>query len=221
MQVRIDAIYTGVAQAMPDDGRPTAIFKTPRRDVLGIGREGLAGDVQADRRVHGGPDKAVHQFPAEHYARFAAAFTPARGAFAPGNIGENFSSSGLREEDVCIGDVFALGSARLQLCQPRTPCWKIDARFGVDGLAQLIEREGIAGWYYRVLQTGTAQAGDTLQLLEREPQAVSLREYWQLKQATRPPAADLLRLLASPGLAENQRQRWQQRFDWLRANAGY
>lgn len=221
MQTRVDAIYAGTVQAMPDDGRPTGIFKTPQHGPVRIEPEGIVGDVQADRRVHGGPDKALHQFPAEHYARFASAFTPLRGTFAPGNLGENLSSQGLREEGVCIGDVFALGSARLQLCQPRTPCWKIDARFGLDGLALLIEREGIAGWYYRVLEAGSAQAGDSLRLLAREAQPVSLREYWQLKQATRPPAEALLRLLVSPGLAENQRQRWQQRFDWLRANAGY
>lgn len=221
MSVIITALYSGAVQAMPDDGRPTAIFKQPRQDVVAIGLEGLLGDAQADRRVHGGPEKAVHHFPAEHYRQFAAAFQPARGAFAPGNIGENLSSEGLDESAVCIGDVYAFGSARLQISQPRTPCWKIDARFGLDGLSALIEQRGLAGWYYRVLQPGLAQAGEPLQLIERNADPVSLHEIWQLKHSTRPPLAALERLLATPGFNVQQAQRWQQRLDWLRIHGGY
>ncbi|WP_028009287.1 MOSC domain-containing protein [Solimonas flava] len=217
MKAIVDAIYAGAVRPMPDDGRPTGIFKTPLAGEAEIGREGLVGDAQADRRVHGGPEKALHHFPAEHYARFAAAFTEQAAAFVPGAIGENLTTRGWTEAEVCLGDVYTFGSARLQLSQPRSPCWKIDARFGVDGLTRYVAEHGIAGWYYRVLAPGRCRAGDALELIEREPDPVTLAEYWRLRASPRADRARLQRVADSPGLAPEQRARWQQRLDWLRA----
>lgn len=219
MQTIVTAIYAGAIRPMPGDGRPTGIFKVPVEGEVAIGHEGIVGDAQADRRVHGGPEKALHQFPAAHYARFAQAFPEAAARFVPGSIGENLSAADWTEEDVCIGDVYALGSARLQLNQPRSPCWKIDARYGVDGLTRRVAEQGIAGWYYRVLAPGRARAGDALRLLERAAAPISLREYWTLRHAPRPPLEAIGRLIATPGLAPDKRESWQQRLAWLRANA--
>src|SRR3546814_10025695 len=80
------------------------------------------------------------------YALFAPRFPEIAAQFVPGSIGENFSTDEWTEEEVCIGDVYALGSARIQLNQPRSPCWKIDARYGVDGLTQFVADQGVAGW---------------------------------------------------------------------------
>ena len=215
MKTVLDAVYAGRVQTLPGDSRATAIFKQPVAGAAEVDTEGLLCDAQADRRVHGGPEKAVHHFPAEHYAGFAQRYPDLAQRFAAGSIGENLSTRGLREEDVCIGDVFAAGSVRLQLSQPRSPCWKIDARYGVDGLTQHIDAQGLAGWYYRVLTPGTLQAGDTLQLIEREATPISLRDYWNLKHAHRPSLEAMRQLLASPGLSVQQRGRWQQRFEWL------
>src|SRR3546814_11858424 len=117
--------------------------------------------------LHGGPEKALHHFPARNYALFAPRFPEIAAQFVPGSIGENFSTDEWTEEEVCIGDVYALGSARIQLNQPRSPCWKIDARYGVDGLTQFVADQGVAGWYYRV-QIGRASGR------ERECQYVSI-----------------------------------------------
>lgn len=216
LRARVDGVYAGRVQAMPGDGRPTAIFKTPVDGAVRIDSEGLVGDAQADRRVHGGPDKAIHHFPQEHFARFADEFDAQAAQFVPGCMGENVSTRGCTEADVCIGDVFALGGARVQLSQPRSPCWKINARHGVDGLAEMIDFQGIAGWYYRVLAPGRLRVGDAIELIERDAGAISLREYWRLKQALRPDLGRVARLIATPGLAAAQRARWQQRLDWLR-----
>jgi MOSC domain-containing protein YiiM len=124
-------------------------------------------------------------FPQEHHAALARAFPDAR-HLVPGGLGENLSTAGITEETACIGDIFALGSVRLQIAQPRTPCWKIDARCGVEGVAAHVAEHGIAGWYFRVLEPGECAAGDALIHLERAPAAVSLARF--NRTPARPPA---------------------------------
>jgi MOSC domain-containing protein YiiM len=219
MQITIAGVYAGTVQAMPEDGRPTAIFKTPVQGPVRVMRDGLEGDQQADRRVHGGPDKAVHHFPAENYGRLAARFPALAVHFVPGRIGENVSTEGCDEGSVCIGDVYALGSARVQLCQPRSPCWKIDARFGAEGITRYVAEQGIAGWYYRVLAEGTVQCGDRFELIDRPAAALTLARFWSIVHAHRPPADDLLQVIRAPGLAGGWRSKLEQRLEWLRGNA--
>ena len=200
---------------MPGDGRPTAIFKQAVAGPVAIGAEGLHGDAQADRRVHGGPDKAVHHYPVENLRRLAQQFPEIADGLVPGAFGENISTAGADEQSVCIGDVYALGSARLQLCQPRTPCWKIEARHPVEGLTRYVAEHGLCGWYYRVQTPGIARASDALELLARDADAVSLREFWDVVGAHRPARTALDRLIALSALSENWRRKLVQRRDWL------
>jgi MOSC domain-containing protein YiiM len=218
MKLIITGLYAGQVQPMPGDGRPTAIFKTPVAGRMAIGREGLVGDAQADRRVHGGPDKALHHFPAETHARLAARFPDAAATLGPGALGENFSTLGADEATVCIGDVFAVGTAKVQLCQPRQPCWKIEARHGVDGMTRAIADDGIAGWYYRVIETGDVELGDAIELIDRAADAPTLAAFWALIHQHRPDLAALQRLRDTPGLAVNWLHKLDQRIAWLRAN---
>ncbi|MDB5986264.1 MAG: hypothetical protein JWR16_1317 [Nevskia sp.] len=215
MKLAILGLFIGSVQPMPDDGRPTAIFKRPVRGAVDIGPQGLHGDTQADRRFHGGPDKAVHHYPLENLRRLAQQFPQIADRLLSGALGENVSTEGADESAVCIGDVFALGSARVQLCQPRTPCWKIEARHGVDGMTRYIAEHGICGWYYRVLTPGSAAVGDAIELIEREPAPVSLRQFWDLVGAHRPALDALTRLIDTPALNEDWRHRLQQRRRWL------
>lgn len=219
MQTILDSVYAGRVGVMPGDGRPTAIFKQPCAGEVQVGRLGLLDDEQADRRVHGGPEKAVHQFSRLNLPRLRAVFAQCAQALVPGAFGENLSTPDWDEGDVCIGDVFAAGTVRLQLCQPRTPCWKIDARFAVDGMTKFVAAHGIAGWYYRVLAPGILRAGDTLQLVERQADAVSVREFWQLRDDPRPDLSRLQTLQCMPGLASQWQTRLAERIDWLRRNA--
>ncbi|ULQ47356.1 MOSC domain-containing protein [Flagellatimonas centrodinii] len=218
MQVQVPTLYVGTVRPMPDDGRPTGIFKLPVGGPVWIGAEGLEGDCQADRRVHGGPEKAVHQFPVEHYRRLRLRFPERAASLVAGAMGENLSTAGMDEASVCIGDVFVLGDAELQVSQPRSPCWKIDARHGTDGLAAYIETEGIAGWYFRVRRPGRVRPGDLLQRVERNADPVSLQAFWALRRVARPALDALLRVADTPGLAPDWRRRLQQRATWLRDN---
>ena len=218
MRTQIAGLFAGTAMPMPGDGRPTAIFKQPVNGRVHVGIEGLDGDVQADRRVHGGPEKALHHFPADTYARLAQALPELAERFVPGAIGENISTAGYAEADVCIGDVYAFGSARIQLCQPRTPCWKIDARFGTDGLSKAIQVAGISGWYYRVLEEGEVERGDSIELIERNASAFSVERFWQIGHTLRPDLDQLMRLALTPGLATQWQQRIRDRHAWLQEN---
>ncbi|MDI3259292.1 MAG: MOSC domain-containing protein [Sinobacteraceae bacterium] len=216
MQVAIIGIYAGRPAPLPGDGRASAIFKRPLAGRVRVTSAGLEGDAQADRRVHGGPDKALHHFPADHYRRLAAAVPELASEFVPGAIGENLSSYGLTETEACIGDVYQLGSARVQLSQPRTPCWKIDKKFHAEGLAQAIAVAGIAGWYYRVLQAGEIEVGDALRLIERNAQPFTLARMWALGHELRPDPEELDALAATPGLAAPWVERLRNRAAWLR-----
>ncbi|WP_310449395.1 MOSC domain-containing protein [Sulfuritalea sp.] len=215
--VLIDGLYAGQVALLAGDSRSSAIVKSAVAGRRQLSADGLAGDTQADRRVHGGGGKALHQFPAEHHARLAAAF-PAAQNLAPGGLGENLSTRGMTEEQVCIGDVFRLGGARIQVSQPRTPCWKIDRRTACEGVAAYIAEHGLAGWYYRVLAAGGVAAGDRLEHIERPADAVTLAEFWRVAGAPRPSIAALLRLAYASGLDPQWTGRLTQRAEWLRNN---
>lgn len=217
MLLIVSRLATGPIGALPE-GRPTAIYKQPVAGAVAIGPGGLAGDAQADRRVHGGPEKAIHLYPADHYRELALAFPDAAQSLVPGSLGENLSVASVSEEDVCIGDIFAFGSARIQVSQPRSPCWKIDSRHGVEGLAAHIAETGRTGWYFRVLEGGTAQAGDRLELLERNPDPVSLARLWRSTLEHRPAPHTLASLAATPGLNPDWRQRLLKRREWMLQN---
>ncbi len=193
-------LYIGPVAALPPDNRPSAICKTLLQAPTWLGREGLVGDAQADRRVHGGPEKALHQYASTNYAQLAQRFPEASERLVPGSIGENLSVPGWDETTVCIGDTFRLGDALIQVAQPRSPCWKIDARYEVEGMAQYIETTGLTGWYYRVLREGMVAPGAAFTLVDRVSQAVSLAAFHAVWRAHRPEVAVLDTLATHPGL---------------------
>ena len=207
-------IFIGNVSPLPESGRPTGKYKQPVSGCIELGLEGFKGDHQADRRVHGGPDKAVHCYPASHYARLAERFPEAASQLVPGSLGENLSSDTLDETRVRVGDIFRLGDALLQVCQPRTPCWKIDERFGAEGMAQFIAEHHLTGWYFRVLKGAIVSIPTPLELHEATtfPTLAEAQLTWH---AHRPPAADLLRIAAAPGIAAGWRAKLTARAEWL------
>ena len=166
--LRLDALLVGTAAPFGPAGKTSAIAKRPVDGPLLLGPEGFQGDEQADRRVHGGPDKAVHHYPRDHYAAWRDDLHPAPAVLdTPGAFGENLSTTGLTEADICIGDIWRLGRAVLQVAQGRQPCWKLNHRFGVRDMARRVQTTGRTGWYYRVLEPGPVAPGDALTLIDR------------------------------------------------------
>jgi MOSC domain-containing protein YiiM len=143
----------------------TGFYKTSVDQPCWLGYEGFRGDEQADRRFHGGPEKAVCVYSAAHYEYWREHL--ALPDLPYGAFGENLTVGGLTEPDLSIGDIFALGEARIQVSQPRQPCWKLARRWKVKDLAAQVERNGFTGWYFRVLHHGWVRAGDSLRLDER------------------------------------------------------
>lgn len=213
------SLFIGGIRPLPESGRPTGIYKQPITSRIELGREGFVGDQQADRRVHGGPDKAVHLYPASHYAKLATRFPDAAADLLPGSLGENISTAELDENDVHIGDIYRLGEARLQVCQPRSPCWKIDERFAADGMAAFIAEQRLTGWYWRVIAPGEINPDDPLMLETLARGALTLAAAMQLWQDHRPPLAALEKLAATAGIASGWRLKIENRCQWLRQNA--
>ncbi|MDP1606659.1 MAG: MOSC domain-containing protein [Rhodocyclaceae bacterium] len=213
----VDAIFVGAVAVLADDSRSSAIVKTAVSGAVQLTEAGLVGDAHADLQAHGGPDKALHLFPAEHYASLLAAFPAARNLL-PGGLGENITTRGLSEDTVCIGDIFALGAARIQVTQPRTPCWKIDRRTGCEGVAAHIAAHGCTGWHYRVLEPGAITAGDSLVHLDRPAGSVPLARFWRTVRTPRPLSAALSLLAAAPGLSPEWVRKLQERIARLCRN---
>lgn len=145
----------------------SGIDKRPVAGPIRVTRLGLAGDEQADRRHHGGPDKALHHYPAEHYERWRGELPGKAALFVIGGFGENLSTRGLTEATVCLGDVWRLGGALLQVSQGRQPCRRLNLRFDLPDMVERVRQSGRTGWYCRVLEEGIAAPGDHLVLQDR------------------------------------------------------
>ncbi|MGW3998959.1 MOSC domain-containing protein [Amycolatopsis sp. NPDC004772] len=185
----------------------------------------LDGDRQADLTVHGGVDKAVYVYPAEHYPAWAADGLDAE----PGGFGENVSLSGVTEDDVRIGDVWAWGDALVQVSQPRQPCFKLAMKTGRKDVTPLMIDSGRSGWYLRVLRPGTVPTSGPVELAERadgptitEVYLVSFANYGQLPEDKVEAALDLAdRVLAAPALSASYRGGVQSTVDrWRARRAG-
>ena len=209
MEIRVPllAVHVGRIAGIGPQGVPSGIDKRPLDARVLVTRQGLVGDAQADRRHHGGVDKALHHYPAEHYQVWRAAL-PARAArFVAGGFGENLVTVGLCEADVCLGDVFQLGGARLQVSQGRQPCAKLNLRFDLPDMLERVKANGLTGWYYRVLEEGEIGAGDDLDLRERPHPNWPLTRVWRVLFGESLDRAALAELAGSPVLAESWRQR--------------
>ena len=157
----------------------TGIFKKPAGRPLLLGESGLEGDGQADLINHGGKDKAVCVYSVDHYPFWASRW--GRGnELEPGSFGENFSVSGLTEQSLSIGDIIRIGEAVLQVSQPRQPCFKLALKMERPTFPKAFLRSGRTGFYLRVLEEGELGPGDPIELVSREPGAVTVEKMVRL-----------------------------------------
>jgi MOSC domain-containing protein YiiM len=150
-----------------DGSCPSAIGKIQVDGELTLGELGLEGDEQAEKKIHGGPDRALCHYPREHYAHWTLELPQQSDLFCAPAFGENLSTEGLTEKNVHIGDIFRWGEALIQVTQPRSPCFKLNYHFAVSDMAQLMQNSGKTGWLYRVVAGGRVSGDVPLELVSR------------------------------------------------------
>jgi len=184
----------------------TGIFKAPVSGPVVVRELNLEGDGQADLSVHGGPDKAVYLYSWDNILHWKKALH--REDLGPGSFGENLTVEGLGEDEVAIGDEFAIGTARFMVTQPRLPCFKLALALETPSITKTFLESGRTGCYLRVLQEGVMQAGDPIYPLpSRESARVTIAEYVELygsKSATRDQIRRVLSLAALPKGGKNE-----------------
>ena len=152
----------------------TGIFKEPIHHRTKLRKLNLDGDKQADLTVHGGLDKAVYSYPAEHYGHWQKELP---GMYLSwGMFGENFTTEGVFEDNVNIGDQFQIGSAIVIATQPRMPCYKLGVKFGRMDIVKRFLASGLTGIYFKVLQEGEVGAGDLIELIRRDDNNVTVKD---------------------------------------------
>ena len=191
----------------------TGIWKDSIKQAA-IDVEGIKGDIQVDRRVHGGAEKALHQYAIPSYASMHAAFPELATRMPIGSMGENLTVLGMHEDNVHIGDIYRIGSALVQVSQPRNPCWKINSKFDDERLAKFIATQHIPGWYYRVLEAGNVELGDSMDLVERF-NPMSLRNFLEVYEEHRPNFLILRSMARTQGLTLSWQVKIQQRMEVL------
>ena len=182
----------------------SAFVKTPQSGPVSVGPLGLSGDEHV-YKDHGGPDSALLAYPHEHYSHWhrLGIDLPVAGA-----MGENLTTSGLIETDLWIGDIFEVGSCVIQVTEPRSPCHKLAARYGLRELPELMRESGFTGTLFRVLVCGEITEGDELRLRHRDPHhSVSVHEAGQILDVDRKNLAGARRLYAVPSLGHSARLR--------------
>ncbi|MCW6564380.1 6-hydroxyaminopurine reductase [Yersinia ruckeri] len=179
---------------------PSAIGKRQIDGSLMLTPLGLAGDEQAEKRVHGGPDRALSHYPREHYEHWRQQFPEQAESFTAPSFGENISTEGLTEDNVYIGDIFRWGEALIQVTQPRSPCYKLNFHFGIEDLSVLMQQTGLCGWLYRVVSAGKVSDEQPLTLITRNSE-ISVAEAIAISFHMPFDEEEYRRLLSAAGLS--------------------
>jgi MOSC domain-containing protein YiiM len=208
---RLIEVRTGKPATLGEGRLVSAINKLPCSGPVGLRHLGLDGDEQADRRFHGGRDKAVLHYAAENYDAWLAEQLARPELFAPGGFGENFVSRGSNETNVCLGDVFRIGAAEVEVSQPRQPCFKLNLRFHQPDMSRRVQSTGRTGWYYRVLTEGEVAAGDPITLIERPLPDWTLRRVQHHLYVRTQDTAAIEMLARLPALSESMRKLFELR----------
>lgn len=208
--MKINSVQVGKPQVFGDKNATqpmekewtSGIRKEPVTSPVSVHKTNIEGDAQADLRVHGGPDKAICAYPLEHFVHWK---DDLKLDLPSGGFGENFTTQGMLESDVCIGDIYRVGSSLLQVSQPRQPCWKLSRRWKVKDLPARVQKTGKTGWYFRVLEEGTVKSGDSFLLEQRQEGAWTIADANEVMHHQKKDWQAAAKLAAQIGLSEN----WQ------------
>lgn len=174
--MRVLSVNVGLPRKVVFNGQnvTTGIFKDAIKGPVMVRKLNLDGDRQADLTVHGGLDKAVYSYPKEHYFYWRTQFP--KMDFVWGMFGENFTTEGIMEDDINIGDHFQIGSSKLVATQPRMPCYKLGVRFGTMEIIRTFLTSGRSGIYFKVLEEGRVHSGDEIKMIKRDKNNVTVKD---------------------------------------------
>ena len=223
MNIRIVGLFVGRAKVIAPDrsnrqsDQPweSGIFKDPAPGPVWLSYGGLQGDEQADRKYHGGPEKAVCAYPAAHYGYWRR--QPGLTDVPIGGFGENVTLEGATEAQLCIGDRFQFDEVIVEISQPRQPCWKLSRRWHVQDLKEQVERTGFTGFYFRVIKQGWIKPNATGVLIERVWEEWNLAECNAIMHQRPEDRAAALRLSECPRLSASWRDQLFERARGLAA----
>lgn len=200
--LRVGKKHDRVFRGKRVEGEPSAIGKTPVQEAL-LESEGLRGDEQADRVNHGGIHKAILLFSIDSYQKLALQTGLTFDVENQALLGENLLVEGLNESSICVGDRFLVGEAEIEISQPRQPCWKLSANNDRRDLSLQIYRLGLTGWYARVISGGVIRQNETLKLLSRPHERLTIAALNRLIQDVSKDAPLLSEALACEALSPN------------------
>ena len=207
--MRIISLNVGLPRVVESHGEPvvTGIFKEPVEGPVRLRKLNLDGDRQADLTVHGGVSKAVYAYPREHYEFWRRELPEMELPY--GMFGENFTTEGLLENAVNVGDRFRVGEAELMVTEPRLPCYKLGIKFGRADIIRKFLQSRRTGFYFAVLKEGQVQAGDALELLSRDANNITIADITRLYAFEKDDLTTLRRAVKLESLSESWRGHFQ------------
>jgi MOSC domain-containing protein YiiM len=178
--MKIISVNVGMPRNVEYNGETiaTGIYKNPVAGQVKVNAFNLEGDAQADLSVHGGASKSVYAYPFEHYAFWQKEY--ADKCLPHGVFGENLTTTGILETEICAGDRIRIGSAEFVVTEPRFPCFKLGIRFGRKDILRRFQTSRKSGFYLMVAKTGEIEAGDRIEILKRDPNRVTIDELVRL-----------------------------------------
>ncbi len=200
--MKLRTISVGRPRLVMAGGQPhsTAIFKAPVEGPVRLEGENLAGDRQASLDVHGGPDKVVYCYPQEHYAHWSEFL--GRDDLAPGQFGENFTTEGMLETEVRIGDRYRVGTAVVEVSQPRVPCRNLAIRMERPDFPRDFLTSHKSGFYLRLIEAGEVEAGGEITLIERPEGSITVHDIHVLRFSKEADVEALRAAAANPRLSD-------------------
>jgi MOSC domain-containing protein YiiM len=201
--MKVVSVNVGLPKTVQWRDQPvtTGIFKNPVEGPVALRRHNLDGDQQADLSVHGGPTKAVYVYPAQHYTYWRGELPDVD--FGWGHFGENFTVDGMDEDSIYIGDEFSVGTAKVVVTEPRMPCFKLGVRFARADMPKRFLQSQRSGFYFGVAEEGQVEAGDTLELLSKHPDGLSVADVTSLYTTERGNIALLKKAISVTALPES------------------
>lgn len=203
--MKLISLNVGLPREVEFEGNliKTGIYKSPKEGRIALRRLNLEGDRQADLSVHGGPDKAVYSYPSEYYPFWRVQYPNIEMNW--GMFGENFTTSGLFEDEVNVGDEFEVGSSKLSAVQPRMPCFKLGVKFGTVTVIRKFFASGKPGIYFRVLREGEVAAGDEIKMTKRDEHNITIKDIMKLYTSEKSNIEKLKNAVNVPALPESWR----------------